>query len=264
MQLRVRHVTEYRYDVPVSYALQRIRLVPQSDASQDVLSWDVTIDGANREVTYRDHFGNETWLLSAQGDPHTITITAEGAVSTADTAGIRAAGKGPAPLWFYVRETALTKPDRAIASFANRHRGDDRLSALHALMADMRDHMTFDEAATAPATSAADAWQLARGVCQDYTHVFCAAARLLGIPARYVSGYLLLDDRIDQVASHAWAEAHVEGLGWVGFDTANGIAPDERYVRLAVGLDYRDAAPVSGIRHGQSDESLAVQVRVEQ
>ncbi len=103
-----------------------------------------------------------------------------------------------------------------------------------------------------------------KGVCQDHAHIFIAAARLLGFPARYVSGYLMLDDRVDQVAGHAWAEAHVDGLGWVSFDPSNGISPDARYVRLALGRDYRDAAPISGIRLGMLDERLDVRITVEQ
>ena len=264
MRLAVKHLTEYRYDAPVSYALQRLRLVPQPSPAQAILSWEIEIEGADKEVVFRDHFGNETWLLSAHGAPHMIRVSAEGVVETTDTAGVCAAAESLVPLWFYLRGTSLTTADRAIATFAARYREDEPLAGLHALMGAMGEHLTFDQTATASVTKAADAWQLGRGVCQDYTHIFCAAARSIGIPARYVSGYLMLDDRIEQTASHAWAEAHVDGLGWVGFDAANGIAPDERYVRLAIGLDYRDAAPVSGIRHGFSEESLAVHVHVEQ
>lgn len=86
----------------------------------------------------------------------------------------------------------------------------------------------------------------------------------MGIPARYVSGYLMMDDRIEQDAGHAWAEAHVEGLGWVGFDISNGISPDARYVRVATGRDYSDAAPITGIRYGARDEAMHVKLAVEQ
>lgn len=88
--------------------------------------------------------------------------------------------------------------------------------------------------------------------------------RLAGIPARYVSGYLMMNDRIEQEATHAWAEAHIEGLGWVGFDISNGISPDPRYVRVATGRDYRDAAPVTGISFGGTEQVLTVDVAVEQ
>ena len=101
------------------------------------------------------------------------------------------------------------------------------------------------------------------GVCQDHAHIFIGIARALDIPARYVSGYLMMDDRIDQEATHAWAEAHVEHLGWVGFDISNGISPDQRYVRLATGRDYRDAAPITGISIGATTRELSVQVAVE-
>ncbi len=86
----------------------------------------------------------------------------------------------------------------------------------------------------------------------------------MGFPGRYVSGYLMLDGQDDQAAGHAWAEAHVDGLGWVGFDVSNGISPDERYVRLAVGRDYRDAMPASGVVVGAANERLAVHITVEQ
>ena len=117
---------------------------------------------------------------------------------------------------------------------------------------------------TDAATPAEEALARGSGVCQDHAHIFIAAARAMNFPARYISGYLYMEETNDQVAGHAWAEAHVEGLGWVGFDPANTMSPDERYVRLATGRDYRDARPVSGIRLGQAEEQLAVSVTVEQ
>ena len=112
---------------------------------------------------------------------------------------------------------------------------------------------------------AADAFALRRGVCQDYAHIFIACARSAGVPARYVSGHLLRSDGIvAQDAGHAWAEAHVEKLGWVGFDISNGISPDERYVRVATGRDYREAAPVTGLSWGAGETRLAVKLAVEQ
>ncbi|WP_335337308.1 transglutaminase family protein [Celeribacter marinus] len=94
--------------------------------------------------------------------------------------------------------------------------------------------------------------------------IFIAALRHAGMASRYVSGYLMMDDRVDQDATHAWAEAHIEGFGWVGFDVSNGISPDERYVKLAVGRDSIDAAPVSGIRMGNARESMSVTLLVQQ
>ena len=118
--------------------------------------------------------------------------------------------------------------------------------------------------ATGPDTSAEAAIDLGAGVCQDHAHIFIAAARAMGYPARYVSGYLMMPDRVQQDATHAWAEAHVPGLGWVGFDVSNAISPDQRYVRVATGLDYRDAAPVAGLHYGATGEALAVDIEVQQ
>ena len=128
----------------------------------------------------------------------------------------------------------------------------------------LADRIAYEPGATTVVTTAEEAFGTGRGVCQDLAHIFIACARRMGFPARYVSGYLMMDDRTQQAASHGWAEAHVEALGWVAFDVANRISPDDRYVRLAVGRDYRDAAPVIGIRLGQAVESLAVNITVEQ
>jgi transglutaminase-like putative cysteine protease len=117
---------------------------------------------------------------------------------------------------------------------------------------------------TSSASSAADAFAARHGVCQDFAHVYAAAARSLGIPARFVSGYLFKGPgEVSQEAGHAWAEAHVEGLGWLGFDPANGMCITDHHVRVAVGPDYLGAAPVRGIRTGGDGESLAVKVTVE-
>jgi transglutaminase-like putative cysteine protease len=124
--------------------------------------------------------------------------------------------------------------------------------------------VAFDTKPTEVTTTAAEAFSLRRGVCQDLTHIFIAAARCLGIPARYVSGYLYrVDGVVDQEAGHAWAEANVPGLGWVGFDAANGISIGEGHVRVAIGLDYLGAAPVRGTRQGGGSEDLDVVLKVE-
>ena len=101
------------------------------------------------------------------------------------------------------------------------------------------------------------------GVCQDHVHIFLSCIRQLGFPGRYVSGYLMLDDTNIQDASHAWAEVYIEHLGWVGFDISNSISPDNRYVKLAVGFDYSDVIPISGIRVGDSDEKINTKIIIE-
>lgn len=262
MRLKIAHRTEYAYDAPLSYGLQRLRLTPQSGRAQTVLSWEIMVEGAREELRYIDGFGNETRLLSIDGDPRKVAITAQGEVETSDTAGVTGPQRGFAPLWLFEAETPLTAAGKKIKAVAAALGGGEALERLHALKDTIADKIEYRTGSTSAVTTAEEALKLGAGVCQDHAHVFIAAARLIGFPARYVSGYLMKEG--EQAASHAWAEAHVTGLGWVGFDPSNRMSPDETYVALATGRDYRDAAPVSGIRLGQAMETLAVHITVEQ
>jgi transglutaminase-like putative cysteine protease len=265
MKLRVLHKTSYAYDAPVPYALQRLRLTPQTGRTQTVASWAVTIKGVHEEVRFVDHFGNETQLVSLSGGPHLIEITAQGEVEVRDTGGVTGAHTGFAPLlWLFEHPTALTTAGPLVTALAHEAGQGSELDRLHRLSRLIRERVAYRIGTTNATTTAEDAVAVGEGVCQDHSHIFLAAARLMGFPARYVSGYLKLDEAIDQVATHAWAEALVPGLGWVAFDVSNGISPDGRYVRLATGRDYRDAMPVSGIRLGQAQERLEVHITVEQ
>jgi len=264
MLLRITHRTEYSYDAPVAYALQRLRLVPADGPTQTVRSWTLTIDGAGEELRFQDHFGNDTRLLSVEGTPHAIAIEVGGEVETRDKTGVVGPHRGFAPLWLFCRETPLTVAGEGVRALVASLPHGSELERLHGLTSAVGARVRYTPGTTDTGTSAEEALKLGTGVCQDHSHVFISAARTMGFPARYVSGYLMMDDTTVQAASHAWAEAHVQGLGWVAFDAANGISPDERYVRVATGLDYRDAMPVSGIRLGQAEERLAVTITVEQ
>lgn len=264
MRLKISHRTEYRYDAPVQYALQRLRLVPRSGKTQTIHNWSLNVEGAGEEARFVDHFENETRLLSIASDATMVAIDATGEVETFDTAGVIGEHKGFAPLWLFQQATTLTEPGEGIRELATSIDGGSDLDRLHKLMNVISVRVAYTPGATHTGTTAADALEQGSGVCQDHAHVFAAAARVLGYPARYVSGYLMLDDTVDQAASHAWAETHVPNLGWVAFDPSNCISPDERYVRMAIGRDYRDAMPVSGIRLGWAEEQLAVSVTVEQ
>lgn len=264
MRLRITHRTEYRYASPIQYALQRLRLLPMSGTLQTVISWALKIEGAREECRFSDQFGNDTRLLSAHGEPHTIAVEAAGEVETFDRAGVSGVHRGFAPLWLFRHQTALTGAGEAVEALAGSIGEGSELDRLHRLMGAIVERVAYEQGTTDAATTAEQALAKGTGVCQDHAHVFIAAARTIGFPARYVSGYLMLDAAAAQAASHAWAEAHVANLGWVAFDCANGISPDERYVRLATGRDYRDAMPVSGILLGQAEERLAVTITVEQ
>jgi transglutaminase-like putative cysteine protease len=129
----------------------------------------------------------------------------------------------------------------------------------------VRHEIAYDTDPTHAGTTAAEAFALRRGVCQDLTHIFIAAARTLAVPARYIGGYFHRADGVrQQEAGHAWAEAFVPDLGWVAFDAANGMCATDAHVRVAVGLDYLGAAPVRGTRYGGAGETLSVAVHVDQ
>lgn len=266
MRLKISHTTAYRYDEPVTYALQQVRLTPQSCASQKVLHWDIAYDGGKVQAVYHDQFGNAVMLVGLEPGASHFDIKVEGEVETHDTGGIIGPSSGYAPLWYFRRSTALTEAGKNVRVFADSAREGHSagVECLHALSARILESVSYRVGTTDAKTTAEEAVSNGSGVCQDHAHIFLAAARLLGHPARYVSGFLMMNDRVEQEAGHAWAEAHVDGLGWVGFDISNGISPDTRYVRVATGLDYRDAAPVSGMRFGNSAETMSVSLQVQQ
>ena len=265
MHLKIKHQSIYRYDRPVAYALQRLRLTPKSCAVQTVSDWQVTCLGAHSEVSYNDGYNNKVELIRHERNATEIVLTAEGTVITTDNTGVFGHDTGSTPVGIFLRESPLTTPGQAITALSAKIAAiPNELDQMHALKEALHAQMTFDAGATDATTPAETSLVAGHGVCQDYAHIFIAAARTNGIPARYISGYLMIPGVEEQVASHAWAEAYVTGLGWVGFDAANNVCPNEHYVRIAAGLDYRDAAPVSGIRMGEGNEKLAVNLKVEQ
>ena len=265
MRIVIRHVTHYRYDRPATHGLQRLRLTPRACATQNILEWGMEISGARVEAQYEDHNHNSVTLISFGGEGHEIEVIASGVVETIDCAGVIGRHTGFMPLWALLAPTDLTRPGVQLRRLAGRFAGDkgDPLAMLHQLSDAVKQAVTYETGRTDASTTAEAALCAGHGVCQDHAHIFIGAARLLGIPARYVSGYLLMEGQTEQMAGHAWAEAHVEGLGWVGFDVSNAISPDERYVRLAVGADYRDAAPITGIALGYGESHLSAELSVE-
>ena len=263
MRLKISHMTEYSYAEPVEFALQRLRLTPQDCPGQRVVNWQTSVTGAGRQAVYTDHFGNRVELVSINDGGRSINIMAMGEIETEERNGVFGPHIGCVPLWLYLRETPLTRVGKMVKAMARTVEGDGDLARMHSLMSAITEAVEYRKDLTDIDTTAEQALELKAGVCQDFAHIFIAAARHLGLPARYVSGYMLDESGMD-AASHAWAEAHIQGLGWVGFDPANEICPDERYVRLASGLDYADTAPVSGMRIGNAPEMISVSVSVEQ
>src|SRR6266487_4339197 len=223
MRLRIAHTTSYRYEPPTTGVIQILRMTPGSHDGQYVAEWQIDVSTDSRLDVHQDAFGNVTHVLT-YGPIADLTITVEGLIETHDTGGVLRGTDERFPPSLFLRATALTEVNPAMATFARK-----------------------------------------RGVCQDYAHIFIACARSGGVPARFVSGHFLRSDgTANQAAGHAWAEAFVPDLGWVGFDPANGICTTDAHARVAIGLDYLGAAPVRGTRYGGGSETLSVAVRVDQ
>jgi transglutaminase-like putative cysteine protease len=264
MRIKVRHTTSYTYNRHVEYEAQVLRLAPRNHAGQRILSWQVT-DSAGRSLPATDDgYGNIVHLLTIVRSHRAAGVIAEGEVETTDTHGIVREAPETLPVAYWRRTTDATAPDHALRRLAEETGGSaDPIERLHRLMTRVRERIDYVIGHTDATTTAAEALAHAKGVCQDHAQVFIACARVLGFPSRYVSGYLWTSDQsLAGEAGHAWAEAHVPDLGWVGFDPANNTCPTEAYVRIAVGLDYGEAAPVRGVRRGMAEEELLVAVDV--
>ena len=265
MRIRIRHETSYAYATPAKSALQLLRLMPRSSDTQFVRRWRVEVDVDARLDRSVDAFGNITHLIFIEGPIERLNIIAEGDVHTSNMGGVVSGTLEKLPLSFFLRATALTRASEPIRSYARKHlsaEGGDVLAALHALNAALFEEMVFDVEATSATTTAVEAFDRKEGVCQDFAHILIAAARSIGVPARYVSGYFMRTDRDDQEAGHAWAETYIDGLGWVGFDPAHGMCVTDQHVRVAVGADYGGAAPVRGAQIGGGNERLGVNIEV--
>jgi transglutaminase-like putative cysteine protease len=268
MRLRVHHTTTYRYEPPATGVIQVLRLTPGNHDGQYVADWQVDLSTDSHLSMRRDAFGNITHVFTADGPLSELVVHVDGNIETTDTGGLLKGTDERFPPSFFLRSTPLTEPSEEMVALAHELgavSGKDTLGFLHRLLASLNSSMIFDVDPTNPGTSAAESFAMRRGVCQDYAHIFVACARTMGVPARYVAGHFMrADGVVQQDAGHAWAEAYVPDLGWVGFDAANGISTTDAHARVAIGLDYLGAAPVRGTRYGGGAETLDVSVTVDQ
>jgi transglutaminase-like putative cysteine protease len=253
MRLTIEHHTQYVYSSPVNYTIQQLRLTPQSGFGQHVKYWDIKVQGQLH--AFEDAFGNTTHTLVVD-TPHTeLSVTVVGEVET----GVNDYSQQQSlPLMIYLRDTSLTLADEEIMAFSAVFKQKPIDDLMHALV----DKVGYIKGATEVNTTAIEAFKLGQGVCQDHAHVFIACCRSLGYPARYVSGYLFTQDG-SLMQSHAWVDVWFDNT-WQSVDVSNGCHAGETYVRLATGLDYRTASPVTGMRSGGGVEGMATSVVVNQ
>ena len=290
MRLKIRHETAYTFETPPASVIQTLRVTPRSFDGQHVVRWRLDIDRNCRLHASEDAFGNQTHVFAVDGPVESLTVLVEGEIDTQDVSGVVRGAAERFPPALYLRETDLTTADLDIRAFAAEATAGakDPLDALHLLLAAVHETVALDLEAKEPAGSAAEAFGVKRGTPQDLAHVFLAAARSIGAPGRYVTGYLHVDaapEALNQTQdgqtqslaatlddedrprpdnpAHCWAEAHAPGFGWIGFDPSLGYCPMEAHVRVAIGLDHLGAAPTRGSRYGGFGETFSVNVHVE-
>lgn len=266
MHLTVNHVTHFRFEQPATHSIQYIRMTPRNDLCQRIRYWDISATG--RLTPWADGFDNQAHVATLDGEHDEVRVTVMGEITTTDTNGVLPMDDGLPP-HIFLTPTDYTDADEEIRKFAapvaKTLAGKGALDAGHALMAAVAEAVRYEPGQTTVETKATEALAQGKGVCQDQAHLFIAAARELGVPARYVSGYLTSAEGNDShLASHAWAEILVDGLGWVSFDPANKQCATDAYIRLALGLDYGTACPIRGLRSGGGLEEMDVNLKIEE
>ncbi len=268
MRLRIAHSSVYRYDPPAAGVIQVLRLTPRNHEGQYVGRWRIDVVPDARLAAHEDAFGNISHVFTADGPLEELRVEVDGEVETQNANGVVRGTVERFPPSLFLRDTALTQADGAIRDFAQKIRdvsGGVALAELHGLLDRLFEERAGDVATSPAPANAAEAFARKRGAPKDLAHIFIGAARTLGIPARYVRGYFRRPDNSAEAdTSHAWAEAFVPDLGWVGFDPSDGRCPTDGHVRIAIGLDSLGAAAVRGTRLGVGAETLAVAIKVDQ
>ncbi|MCU0492974.1 MAG: transglutaminase family protein [Chloroflexaceae bacterium] len=276
----IRHRTRFRYSTFISESIMEVRMQPRSDANQRCLKFQLSTTPRTQIFAYRDYHGNTVHHFDVPGRYNKLDIVAE---ATMDV-------QPPLPLpealpdgawadldaittdedhWEMLEPSHYAKPTLLLQKLAHElrvERRTDPLTLLRELNTAIYDHFDYAPNTTSVDSPIDHALQEGRGVCQDFAHIMIALLRMLHVPARYVSGYLFHrredHDRSEQDASHAWIEALLPGLGWVGFDPTNNLLVGERHIRVAVGRDYADVPPTRGIFKGNAESELSVGVQV--
>lgn len=282
MRYSLRHVTRFTYDTPIAESVMEARMQPRSDGCQRCLHFALTPSPSARVMMYQDHDGNSVHFFDIPARHARLTLTAEALVECAppprlpDRLGPDAwvaldALADSGECWEYLTPSVFTRASPLLDDFARElrlERGDDPLSTLRRIMSEMSARFEYKPQSTRVDSPIDEALEARHGVCQDFAHIFIALTRRLGIPTRYVSGYLHRDaashDRSTDGATHAWVEAVLPEIGWIGFDPTNNLIAEDRHIRVAVGRDYADVPPTRGVYKGLTAvrSELAVAVRV--
>jgi transglutaminase-like putative cysteine protease len=265
VKLEIVHSTHYRYSGPIAESVMEVRLRPMDGAGQRCLDFALELSSGVKPRAYVDGYGNHVHYFNLV-KPHTrLSITSRSKVET----GIaRDADAGEELVHDFLRFRSPVNDIEGVRELAREHaianpESPDAIeSALDGLTLAISRDFEYNRAVTNVYSAVDEVLELRAGVCQDFAHLFIAVARAMGVPARYVSGYIhFADEKGVTTASHAWGEAWVPGRGWIGYDATRPVRTSEHHVRLAVGRDYSDAAPTRGIYIGAANSMMNVRVR---
>jgi transglutaminase-like putative cysteine protease len=273
MLLRIQHETKLTYSEPVSETVFEVRMAPPSDEDQTNLGYRLRIVPSAPVTIYRDGFGNRVDLFNILASYRELIIRAASIVRT--HRGVAPEARLAGPEWEkdfaqahpletleYLEASPLVRPSPKLNDFLRAlPRPEGRLiDLIKRLTAAVQSHLVYEKKVTTARTPVADALALGRGVCQDFAHLFLAACRGIGLPARYVSGYI---HEPGEVATHAWCQVWTGASGWVDVDPTRQTFVGDDYVKIAVGRDYSDVPPNRGVWKGRADETISVSVKVE-
>jgi transglutaminase-like putative cysteine protease len=278
----IRHFTRYRYSRPVWESNMEVRMHPRSENTQRCFTFQLSVSPRARIFSYSDHIGNVVHHFDVPELHNHLTIIADALVDVdaadelPDTLGSHAWSEldrmiAREDFWDMLMPSYFARNSPELMAFADglgvkERNGDDPLTLVRKLNKELYDRFSYVKQSTSVDSPIEDALRLRQGVCQDFAHIMIALLRNIRIPCRYVSGYLYHDaaheDRSAAGATHAWVEAFLPGLGWVGFDPTNELIAGERHIRTAIGRDYADVPPTLGTLKGSVDTELQVRVRV--
>ena len=277
----IRHLTKFLYKTPVSESIMETWMHPRSDYNQRCLTFHLSVSPRCRVFSYRDHLGNHVHHFDIPGQHGQLVIVAEALVEVQRSIPLpasldptswaeldRLVAEGD--FWEMLLPSEFCTPTKALQDFADYldlQRRDDPLTVLLKLNEQIYQYFDYKPKSTKADSMIDVALNSKAGVCQDFAHIMITLVRTrLKIPCRYVSGYLYhgegLNDRSESSATHAWVEAFLPELGWVGFDATNHLVAAERHIRTAIGRDYSDVPPTHGIYRGRTKSELSVAVRV--
>jgi len=264
VKLEIMHSTRYRYRGPIAETVMEVRLRPMDGNGQRCLDFKLELSHGVKARAYVDGFGNHVHYFNLVRPHSGLSVISR---STVETGLDPDAEPGEELVQDFLRFRSPVKEVDGVVELARRHAIADPASAesvegaLDELALTISREFTYDRTVTNVYSSVDEVLELPAGVCQDFAHLFIAAARTMGVPARYVSGYIHSPGEKIITASHAWAEAWVEGQGWIGFDATHPVRTTPHHVRLAVGRDYTDAAPTRGVYVGSATGTMSISVK---